>query len=37
MRMFSSTGIPAKNLFEIAAYLQKIEGTRLEAVERAAI
>ena len=26
----------AKNLFEIVAYLQKIEGTVLEAVERAA-
>ena len=37
MRMLSSTGNPqAKNLFEIVAYLQKIEGTVLEVVERAA-
>ena len=37
MRMFSSSGNPqAKNLFEIVAYLQKIEGTVLEVVERAA-
>jgi len=37
MRMFSTTGNPqAKNLFEIVAYLQKIEGTVLEVVERAA-
>jgi len=37
MRMFSSKGNPqAKNLFEIVAYLQKIEGTVLEVVERAA-
>jgi hypothetical protein len=37
MRMFSATGNPqAKNLFEIVAYLQKIEGTVLEVVERAA-
>jgi hypothetical protein len=37
MRMFSLTGNPqAKNLFEIVAYLQKIEGTVLEVVERAA-
>lgn len=37
MRMFSSTGNPqARNLFEIVAYLQKIEGTVLEVVERAA-
>jgi hypothetical protein len=37
MRMFSPTGNPqAKNLFEIVAYLQKIEGTVLEVVERAA-
>ena len=37
MRMFSSTGNPqAKNLFEIVAYLQKIDGTVLEVVERAA-
>jgi hypothetical protein len=26
----------AKNLFEIVAYLQKIEGTVLEVVDRAA-
>jgi hypothetical protein len=37
MRMFSAKGNPqAKNLFEIVAYLQKIEGTVLEVVERAA-
>jgi hypothetical protein len=37
MRMFSVTGNPqAKNLFEIVAYLQKIEGTVLEVVDRAA-
>jgi hypothetical protein len=37
MRMLSATGNPqAKNLFEIVAYLQKIEGTVLEVVERAA-
>jgi len=37
MRMFSSTGNPqAKSLFEIVAYLQKIEGTVLEVVDRAA-
>jgi hypothetical protein len=37
MRMFSTTGNPqAKNLFEIVAYLQKIEGTVLEVVDRAA-
>ena len=37
MRMFSSTGNPqAKNLFEIVAYLQKIEGTVLEVVDREA-
>jgi hypothetical protein len=37
MRMFSLTGNPqAKNLFEIVAHLQKIEGTVLEVVERAA-
>jgi hypothetical protein len=36
MRMFSSTGNPqAKNLFEIVAYLQKIEGTVLEVMDRA--
>jgi hypothetical protein len=37
MRMFSSTGNPqAKNLFEIVAYLQKLEGTVLEVIDRAA-
>lgn len=37
MRMLSTTGNPqAKNLFEIVAYLQKIEGTVLEVVDRAA-
>ncbi len=37
MRMFSGAGNPqAKNLFEIVAYLQKIEGTVLEVVSRAA-
>jgi hypothetical protein len=37
MRMFSQTGNPqAKNLFEIVAYLQKIEGTVLEVVDKAA-
>jgi len=37
MRMFSATGNPqARNLFEIVAYLQKLEGTRLEVVERSA-
>lgn len=37
MRMFSAKGNPqARNLFEIIAYLQKAEGTRLEVVERAA-
>lgn len=37
MRMFSAKGNPqAKNLFEIVAYLQKVEGTVLEVVERAA-
>jgi hypothetical protein len=37
MRMFSATGNPqAKNLFEIVAYLQKMEGTVLEVVDRAA-
>ena len=37
MRMFSAKGNPqAKNLFEIVAYLQKIEGRRLEVVDRAA-
>ena len=35
MRMFGPTGNPqAKNLFEIVAYLQKIEGTVLEVVEK---
>jgi len=37
MRMLSATGNPqAKNLFEIVAYLQKIEGTVLEVVDRKA-
>jgi hypothetical protein len=37
MRMLSATGNPqAKKLFEIVAYLQKIEGTVLEVVDRAA-
>ena len=37
MRMFSPTGNPqARNLFEIVAYLQKIEGTVLEVVEKTA-
>jgi hypothetical protein len=37
MRMFSQTGNPqAKNLFEIVAHLQKIEGTVLEVVDKAA-
>jgi len=37
MRMLSTTGNPqAKNLFEIVAHLQKIEGTVLEVVDRAA-
>jgi hypothetical protein len=37
MRMFSSSGNPqAKNLFEVVAHLQKIDGTVLEVVERAA-
>jgi hypothetical protein len=37
MRMFSASGNPqAKNLFEIVAYLQMAEGTRLEVVNRAA-
>jgi hypothetical protein len=37
MRMFSTTGNPqAKNVFEIVAYLQKIEGTVLEVVDRVA-
>ncbi len=37
MRMFSPTGNPqAKNLFEIVAYLQRMEGTVLEVIDRAA-
>jgi hypothetical protein len=37
MRMFSESGNPqAKNLFEIVAYLQKMEGTRFQVVDRAA-
>jgi hypothetical protein len=37
MRMFSARGNPqAKNLFEIVAYLQKVEGTVLEVVDSAA-
>lgn len=37
MRMFSVAGNPqAKNLFEIVAHLQKIDGTVLEVVDRAA-
>jgi hypothetical protein len=37
MRMFSASGNPqARNLFEIVAYLQKIEGTVLKVVDRAA-
>jgi hypothetical protein len=37
MRMFSEAGNPqARNLFEIVAYLQKIEGTTLRVVDRAA-
>jgi len=37
MRMFSPAGNPqAKSLFEIVAYLQKIEGTVLEVTDRAA-
>lgn len=37
MRMFSAKGNPqAKNLFEIVAHLQRVEGTALEVVERAA-
>ena len=37
MRMFSAKGNPqAKNLFEIVAYLQKVESTKLEVVNRAA-
>ena len=37
MRMLSIRGNPqAKGLFEMVAYLQKIEGTTLEVVTRAA-
>ncbi len=37
MRMFSPAGNPqARNLFEIVAYLQKIDGTVLEVIDRAA-
>ena len=37
MRMLGPTGNPqARNLFEIVAHLQKIEGTVLEVVDRAA-
>ncbi|WP_213805502.1 transcriptional regulator [Granulicella sp. dw_53] len=37
MRMLSATGNPqAKNLFEIVAYLQKIDGTVLKVIGRAA-
>jgi hypothetical protein len=37
MRMFSATGNPqAKNLFEIVAHLQKVEGTELKVVDRVA-
>ena len=37
MRMFSARGNPqARNLFEIVAFLQKHEGTRLEVVSWAA-
>jgi DNA-binding phage protein len=37
MRMFSANGNPqAKNLFEIVAHLQKLEGTKLKVVNRAA-
>ena len=37
MRMFGPTGNPqAKNLFEIVAYLQKLEGTVLEVIDRTA-
>jgi len=37
MRMFSAKGNPqAKNLFEIVAYLQKVQGTALRVVARAA-
>jgi hypothetical protein len=37
MRMFGPTGNPqAKNLFEIVAYLQKVEGTVLEVIAKTA-
>jgi len=37
MRMFSATGNPqAKNLFDIVAHLQKIDGTTLEVIDHAA-
>jgi len=37
MRMFSPAGNPqARNLFEIVAHLQKLEGMLLEVVNRAA-
>lgn len=37
MRMFSLTGNPqAKNLFEIVAHLQKLEGTVLQVVDKRA-
>lgn len=37
MRMFSATGNPqARNLFEIVAHLQKLEGTVLEVINREA-
>jgi DNA-binding phage protein len=37
MRMLSATGNPqAKSLFEIVAHLQKLEGTVLEVVDKAA-
>lgn len=37
MRMFSAKGNPqAKSLFEIVAYLQKLEGTKLKVINRAA-
>jgi hypothetical protein len=37
MRMLSSKGNPqARNLFEIVAYLQKVEGIVLEVIDKAA-
>ena len=37
MRMFSPSGNPqARNLFEIIAHLQKIDGTVLEVIGRTA-